>query len=58
MPTVFLEPGDDPAGWRPAVGYDDFVVKPAVSAGSRDTVRYSATAPLATARPTRAPKRG
>lgn len=50
VPTVFLEPGDDPAGWRPAVGYDDFVVKPAVSAGSRDTVRYSATAPLDAAR--------
>ncbi len=41
VPTEFLEPGDDAARWRPADGYDDFVVKPAVSAGSRDTMRYS-----------------
>lgn len=49
VPTVFVEPGDDPSGWRPAQGYDDFVVKPAVSCGSRDTMRYSASAPLAAA---------
>ncbi len=46
VPTVFVEPGDAPDGWAPAAGYDDFVVKPAVSAGSRDTMRYSAKGPL------------
>jgi glutathione synthase/RimK-type ligase-like ATP-grasp enzyme len=46
VPTAFLEPGDDAAAWRPADGYDDFVVKPAVSCGSQDTVRYSATGSL------------
>ena len=50
VPTVFVEPDDDPTAWAPAAGYADFVVKPAVSAGSRDTVRYSAAAPMDTAR--------
>ena len=50
VPTTFLEPGDDAEAWQPCVGYDDFVVKPAVSAGSRDTMRYSASAPLGAAR--------
>ncbi len=50
VPTIFLEPGDDPAGWRPFDGYSDFVVKPAVSAGSRDTMRYPADAALGAAR--------
>ncbi len=36
--TVFLEPGD--GGWQPPDA--EFVVKPAVSAGSRDTMRYAA----------------
>jgi glutathione synthase/RimK-type ligase-like ATP-grasp enzyme len=49
VPTVFIEPGDDPSSWRPAAGYVDFVVKPAVSAGSRDTMRYSSSGPLGTA---------
>lgn len=34
--TTFVEPGD---GWDPPAG--EFVVKPTVSAGSRDTARYS-----------------
>ena len=46
VPTLFVAPSDDPDGWRPPEGYDDFVVKPAVSAGSRDTVRYSASGPM------------
>jgi glutathione synthase/RimK-type ligase-like ATP-grasp enzyme len=46
VPTVFVEPGDDPRGWRPAVGHADLVVKPAVSCGSRDTVRHAADGPL------------
>ena len=46
VPTVFLEPGDDPADWSPDPAFDDIVVKPAVSAGSRDTVRYSTREPL------------
>ena len=50
VPTVFLEPGDEAEGWQPFEGYADFVVKPAVSAGSRDTMRYSADAPLDVAR--------
>jgi hypothetical protein len=38
VPSAFLEPGDDPASGHP---FDDVehVVKPAVSAGSRDTLR-------------------
>ena len=35
--SVFLEPGDDPAGFP---DWDEYVVKPTVSAGSRDTRRY------------------
>lgn len=42
VPTTFLEPGD--ADWQSPAGAAEFVVKPAVSAGSRDTVRYSASA--------------
>ncbi len=45
VPTVstrFIEPGDDAEDWQPEAGYADFVVKPAVSAGSRDTERYAA----------------
>ncbi len=44
VPTMFLEPGDDPDGWRPAaLDLDgDVVVKPTVSAGSRDTLRHAA----------------
>lgn len=36
--TTFLEPGDDPAAW--SVPTPEVVVKPAVSAGSRDTMRH------------------
>ena len=51
VPTVFLEPGDDASGWRPADGHDDFVVKPAVSAGS---ARHDALlAPRRSTRPRR-----
>lgn len=42
VPTQFLEPGDDASAWEPPTGHSDFVVKPAVSAGSRDTMRYEA----------------
>lgn len=39
VPTSFVEPGDDQ--WSDP-GSAQFVVKPAISAGSRDTVRYVA----------------
>jgi hypothetical protein len=41
VPTVFLEP-DGITEWEPPVGFAEYVVKPAVSAGSRDTMRYIA----------------
>ena len=47
--TRFIEPADDPEDWQPEAGYADFVVKPAVSAGSRDTERYAAADPRAAA---------
>jgi glutathione synthase/RimK-type ligase-like ATP-grasp enzyme len=50
VPTAFVEPGDDPLAWQPAPGHADIVVKPAVSAGSRDTMRYAAAGPLDAAR--------
>ena len=37
--THFVEPGD--AHWEFPTGFAEFVVKPAISAGSRDTMRYS-----------------
>lgn len=44
VPTTFLRPGDDPGSARPGPEnwpeHDEFVVKPAVSAGSRHTARY------------------
>ncbi len=39
VPTVFVEPGDQT--WRFPADYAEFVVKPAISAGSRDTMRYT-----------------
>ncbi|MEU7819548.1 hypothetical protein [Catellatospora sp. NPDC049133] len=36
-PTTFLAPGDT---WTPPSGDGEYVIKPAVSAGSRDTGRY------------------
>ncbi|GIU83678.1 MAG: ATP-grasp domain-containing protein [Acidimicrobiales bacterium] len=44
VPTTILEPGDEveTAGLF-FDGYEEIVVKPAISAGSRDTDRYSAT---------------
>ena len=39
VPTSFIEPGD--ADWTFPSDYDEFVVKPAISAGSRDTMRYT-----------------
>ena len=39
VPTVFVEPSD--ADWTFPSDYDEFVVKPAISAGSRDTMRYT-----------------
>ena len=50
VPTEFLEPGADVDAWSPPAGYADFVVKPAVSAGSRDTMRYAVDGPLDDAR--------
>lgn len=46
VPTRFLEPGDDPDAWLPEGEFTDVVVKPAVSCGSRDTVRYHTGDPL------------
>lgn len=45
VPTLFIEPDEDLAGWEPDASYADFVVKPAVSAGSRDTERYAVADP-------------
>jgi glutathione synthase/RimK-type ligase-like ATP-grasp enzyme len=42
-PTRFLKPGDDPTAWHPHGHVEgDVVVKPAVSCGSRDTLRHRA----------------
>jgi hypothetical protein len=38
IPTTWVAPGDD---WRPP-GHSEFVVKPSVSAGGRNTARYPA----------------
>jgi hypothetical protein len=43
VPTEWLEPGAD--AWRPVPGSGEVVVKPAVSAGSRDTGRYDLADP-------------
>lgn len=45
VPTVFLGPGDEVTQWQPPDGCTDFVVKPTVSVGSRDTMRYSVEGP-------------
>ena len=50
VPTLFVEPGDPVDGWLPAGGHGDVVVKPAVSCGSRDTMRYALHEPLDAAR--------
>ena len=53
VPTRFLSPGADPDDWRLAADLEpagDVVVKPTVSAGSRDTMRYAAADPDGTAR--------
>ena len=42
VPTEFLVPDGRASGWRPAATHGDVVVKPAVSAGSRDTMRFAA----------------
>jgi glutathione synthase/RimK-type ligase-like ATP-grasp enzyme len=47
VPTVFLEPGDDAEAWDVPPGYTDMVVKPAVSSGSRDTIRHHAEESIA-----------
>lgn len=49
VPTAFLEPGDDVDDWLPDGDHSDVVVKPAVSCGSRDTVRYALDEPMADA---------
>ena len=44
VPTVFVEvpqASSDAITWEPPAGFAEFVVKPVVSAGSRDTMRYS-----------------
>ena len=44
VPTVFVDvpqSSSDPVTWEPPAGFAEFVVKPVVSAGSRDTMRYS-----------------
>lgn len=43
VPTEWIEPGA--AAWRPVPGSGEVVVKPAVSAGSRDTGRYDLADP-------------
>lgn len=49
VPTSFLEPGEDVDDWLPDGDHSDVVVKPAVSCGSRDTVRYALDEPMADA---------
>ncbi len=46
VPTVFVEPGADASTWLPSGDFSDVVVKPAVSCGSRDTVRYALHEPV------------
>ena len=46
VPTRFIEPGDTAADWLPNGEFSDVVVKPAVSCGSRDTVRYALHEPI------------
>ena len=41
VPTTFVEPGDDLRSWQPPSECATFVVKPTVSAGSRDTMRHA-----------------
>ena len=50
VPTTFLQPGVDLASREVPAGHTDFVVKPAVSAGSRDTMRYEVNGSLVDAR--------
>ena len=50
VPTRFVAPLDAEDAWLPEPGYADFVVKPAVSAGSRDTMRYAVDGPIEVAR--------
>src|SRR5690606_38178574 len=42
--TVFLAPGDDPARLGDALPEGEVVVKPVVSAGSKDTLRHPGAA--------------
>lgn len=44
VPTMFLEPDDDPRSWETEErrSWREVVVKPAISCGSRDTARYDA----------------
>ncbi|MEU3457439.1 hypothetical protein ABZ671_28120 [Micromonospora sp. NPDC006766] len=42
VPTVWVEPGDT---WAPPTGSGEYVIKPAVSAGSQDTGRYDLADP-------------
>ena len=50
VPTRFVEPGADVAQWEPPADCTDYVVKPAISCGSRDTLRYATAAPVEIAR--------
>ncbi|MDG4782657.1 hypothetical protein O7614_23630 [Micromonospora sp. WMMD961] len=42
VPTSWVEPGE---GWQPPAGTGEYVLKPAVSAGSQDTGRYDLADP-------------
>ncbi|KAB1161081.1 hypothetical protein F6X68_06315 [Micromonospora sp. AMSO12t] len=42
VPTSWVAPGED---WRPPAAHGEYVVKPAVSAGSQDTGRYDLADP-------------
>jgi len=46
VPTRFVEPADSAEDWLPGGEFTDVVVKPAVSCGSRDTVRYALHEPV------------
>jgi len=50
VPTAFVEPGEDVTAWTPPADCADYVVKPAISCGSQDTIRYSTSAPSEYAR--------
>lgn len=46
VPTMFLAPGADVTAWSPPTGCTDFVVKPSISSGSQNTMRYGVDGPV------------